>query len=241
MAAGVLHKTDCVRTARSTDRFALAAWAGFILRRAEQLRPQGEFQLGDWKEDRLRELRSLSRFDVGPRLAVQFLSERGVVVVIEPHLKRTRLDGAAMLRSDGTPVIGLTVRHDRADNFWFTLFHELMHILLHLRSENARDIGHSLYIDDLDVAPDVSPLEKQADTAAREALLPNADWQDSAARFAVAPATVEQLARQVGVSEAIVAGRVRFERRNYRLLSSMVGAGEVRSLFPDVEWPAEAH
>ncbi len=100
VATGVLHKTDCVRTARSSDRFALAAWAGQVLRRAEILKPRGEFTLADWDVERFRELRGLSRYDVGPRLAVQFLSDHGIVVVVEPHLKRTRLDGAAMLRTD---------------------------------------------------------------------------------------------------------------------------------------------
>src|SRR2546425_10098720 len=170
MVSGVLHKTDCVRTARTSDRFALAAWAAQVRRRAEQTKPSGEFRSADWDSERLRELRSLSRYDVGPRLAVQFLSERGVIVIIERHLKRTRLDGAAMLRADGTPVIGLTLRHDRLDNFWFTLFHELMHVLHHLTSGHAV-AADSYFIDDLDVPPDAYPLEKEADSAAREALL----------------------------------------------------------------------
>lgn len=239
MVTAVLHKTDCVRTARTSDRFALAAWAAQVRRRAEQTKPPAEFHAADWVTDRLRELRSLSRYDVGPRLAVQFLSERGVIIIIEPHLKRTRLDGAAMLRADGTPVIGLTLRHDRLDNFWFTLFHELMHVLLHLKSDKPHAFSYSCFIDDLDVAPDALAAEKEADLAAREALLPKADYEDSAVRFVVAPATVTQLAHQVGIADAIVAGRVRYERSNYRLLSSMVGSGQVQSLFPGVKWPAE--
>jgi HTH-type transcriptional regulator/antitoxin HigA len=238
IATGVLHKTDSVRTARSSDRFALAAWAAQVLRRAEDLKPRGDFTLADWDVERFRELRGLSRYDVGPRLAIQFLADHGIIVVIEPHLKRTRLDGAAMLRADGTPVIGLTVRHDRLDNFWFTLFHELMHVLLHLKANVPPAEGHSLYLDDLDVQRDISPLETEADSAAREALLPNSFWEMSAVHFVVAPATVTQLARQVGISDAVVAGRVRYERNNYRLLSSMIGAGKVQMLFDDVDWSA---
>lgn len=240
MAVGVLHKTDYVRASRSSDRFALAAWAGYVRRCSEQTRPLGTFSPGEWGADRLRELRSLSRYEEGPRLAVQFLVEHGVVVIIAPHLKRTRLDGAAMLREDGTPVIGLTLRHDRLDNFWFTLFHELMHVLLHLRASRPPVSEKSLFIDDLDVAPDASPAETEADAAAREALLPRVHWESSAVRYAVAPATVTQLARAVGVGDAIVAGRVRYERRNYRLLSSMIGPGRVRSLFPRIAWPSES-
>ena len=232
----MLHKTDHVRTAASSDRFALAALAGYVHQAADDVVVKGTFDPTAWGADRLRELRSLSQYDVGPRLATQFLSDRGIAVVIAPHLQRTRLDGAAMLRTDGTPVIALTLRHDRVDNFWFTLFHELMHVLLHLFNNDAKHTTQRFFLDDLDVAADTSAIEKEADDAAREALVPTASWNRSAVRFAIAPATVTQLANELGVSSAIVAGRVRFERRNYRLLTGMVGAGHVRSNFPDVKW-----
>src|SRR5258708_7952902 len=41
-----------------------------------------------------------------------------------PPLPGTFLDGAAMVSASGVPVVGLTLRHDRIDNFWFTLLHE---------------------------------------------------------------------------------------------------------------------
>lgn len=236
MMQTVLTKTDHVRTAASTDRYALAAWACHVRARAEHVELPRTFSLDDWNEDGLRTLRSLSRFDVGPRLAVQYLEERGIVVDLVPHLPRTRLDGAAMLRSDGAPVIALTIRHDRVDNFWFTLFHELMHVLLHLRSSNASALHGSGFFDDLDVSNKVSVLEKEADEAARDALIPSEAWEKSAVRFAAVPATVAQLARDVGVSEAIVAGRVRKETENFRVLSAYIGAGMVRQQFPEVTW-----
>jgi HTH-type transcriptional regulator/antitoxin HigA len=142
-----------------------------------------------------------------------------------------------MLRNDGTPIIGLTLRHDRVDNFWFTLFHELMHVLQHLSSGGS---GESYFIDDLDVPPDSYPLERDADSLAREALVPKADFEMSAANFVVAPATVGQLAQQLGIADAIVAGRVRYERRNYRLLSSMIGMGKIRHLFPEADYSNES-
>lgn len=239
LALGVLHKTDHVRTARTSDRFALAAWAGYVRRGADSVKLASEFHHEEWGTERLRELRSLSRYDVGPRLAVQFLRDRGIVVLIVPHLKRTRLDGAAMLRGDGAPVIGLTLRRDRVDNFWFTLFHELMHVLWHLRPSGVGQGAQSLYLDDLDVAPDTSEVEQEADDRAREALVPGAAWNASAVKYAIAPATVSQLAREVGVADAIVAGRVRHEKKNYRLLSAMVGHGYVRPLFENVVWSDE--
>jgi len=63
-----------------------------------------------------------------PHLAIQFLARHGIVLVIAPHLTNTYLDGAAMRLDDGAPVIGLSVRYDRLDNFWFCLLHELAHV-----------------------------------------------------------------------------------------------------------------
>lgn len=234
---GALQKTDHVRTASRVDRYALTAWTAYVLRRAERVEPHRDFEPDDWDDRAFRDLRSLSRYDVGPRLAVQFLEDRGIIVDVVPHLPKTRLDGAAMLREDGAPVIALTLRHDRLDNFWFTLFHELMHVVYHLASNSGDENGrHGPFLDDLDVTTAISEVEEEADSRAREALVPQRLWDSSAARFVVAPLTVAELARDAGVSEAIVAGRVRHERRNYRLLTQMVGSGRVRAQFPEVNW-----
>jgi HTH-type transcriptional regulator/antitoxin HigA len=195
-----------------------------------------EYRPSDWTAVGFQELRNLSRYDVGPRLAIQHLEDRGIIVDIVPHLPRTRLDGAAMLRGDGTPVIALTLRHDRLDNFWFTLFHEVMHVVLHLRGKRGEGTTSFAFFDDLDVKTELGTVESEADQAAREALVPSAMWESSAVKYAIAPATVVQLAVEVGVSEAVVAGRVRFEKNNYRLLASMIGSGQVRALFPEVTW-----
>lgn len=47
-------------------------------------------------------------------------------------MKGTLLDGAALKDVDGQPIIGMTLRHDRLDNFWFTLLHELAHLWKHV-------------------------------------------------------------------------------------------------------------
>ena len=75
-----------------------------------------------------RRVAQLSAMPCGPDLARQELTEAGVHLVCLPHLQRTHLDGAAMLLPDGTPVIGVTLRYDRIDNFWFCLCHELAHV-----------------------------------------------------------------------------------------------------------------
>lgn len=58
----------------------------------------------------------LSVYPDGPVRAVNALREKGIRVVTMPHLRSTYLDGAVFLL-DGKPVIGLTLRYDRLDNF----------------------------------------------------------------------------------------------------------------------------
>ena len=141
---------------------------------------------------------------------------------------------AALLTAQGTPVVALTIRHDRLDNFWFTLLHECAHVVRHLAGSSAARTQE--YFDDLDVEGATDPREREADTFARESLVPSAQWQASAVAFAPSADAAVALADEVGVSPAVVAGRVRHEKRNFRLLGPLVGAGKVRRLFPEVRF-----
>jgi HTH-type transcriptional regulator/antitoxin HigA len=165
----------------------------------------------------------------GPRHAKEFLAKHGVPLIVVPHLPRTHLDGAALRLSDGRPVIGLTLRFDCVDKFWFCLLHELAHVGRHM------DAGEGVvFVDDLTrreiEGGREDPKETQADEWAEEALVPQAIWETSAVRHSPAPMAVINLARALQVHPAIIAGKVRHEHRNYRMLSHFVGTGEVRRL-----------
>jgi HTH-type transcriptional regulator / antitoxin HigA len=75
-----------------------------------------------------RALRKLAAFPIEARKTGRVLAEHGIRFVIVEHLSGTKIDGATMWLSDDAPVIGMSVRYDRIDNFWFTLFHELSHV-----------------------------------------------------------------------------------------------------------------
>lgn len=235
--AGALYRrTSHVRTGRAMDRFALVAWTARILLRTQAEKGMPAFHRERLDSTFLRNLASLSREENGPRIAIEMLWRNGVLVIIEPHLPKTWLDGAALLTASGRPVVGLTLRHDRVDNYWFTLFHELMHVLLHLGQEVDSGLALAGFYDDLDAESTADPRETEADAAARQALVPAAAWEASAVRFLPSPEAVIMLADTLGVSPAIVAGCVRHERNSYRLLAKLVGHGEVRRLFPEVKW-----
>ena len=150
-----------------------------------------------------------------------------IPLVVVQHLPKTYLDGAALKLADGTPVIGLTLRYDRVDNFWFCLLHELAHVGRHM----DRD-GDTSFIDYLTLrnmeGGRRDPKEAQADEWAEEALVPHEIWETSEAKRSPTPMSVVNLSKALQVHPAIVAGKVRYEQRNYRLLSHFVGTGEIR-------------
>jgi len=65
----------------------------------------------------------------------------GIHFVIVPHLSKTYLDGAAFYLAEH-PVIALTLRYDRIDSFWFTLMHELGHIVAGHQGSYLDDLGN---------------------------------------------------------------------------------------------------
>lgn len=190
------------------------------------------FEKAALNEELIRYVVHLSWLPDGPRAAINFLADRGIVVVIEPHLPSTHLDGAAMLSSRGTPVIGLTLREDRLDNFWFTLTHELIHAWKHLDASQCRAI-----IDEtIELAGEDEGIEKEANDLAAEILIPRAKWRRSQAFLHPTLESIQSLAAQLQIHAAIVAGRIRNERKDFALFSKLIGYGQMRTHFPEVQW-----
>jgi|TARA_R110001592_G_scaffold50319_14_gene155838 HTH-type transcriptional regulator/antitoxin HigA len=224
------RKTTGGRRNAKTNPYALQAWCLQVLADARSTELASSYAEGTVTIDFLRELAKLSVFNEGPRLAREYLNRYGIVLVIERHLPKTYLDGAAMRTIEGTPVIGMTLRYDRIDNFWFCLLHELAHVGRHMSGN-----GEELFVDDLSLRErdhaDDDVKETEADTWAQDALIPPDLWEGHPASTHPTTSNVISLARQAGVHPAIVAGRVRYEHHNYRLLSQFVGSDEVRRHF----------
>lgn len=97
-----------------------------------------------------------SRDAGGPQAFIDKLREAGIKFFVLSHLEKTYLDGASF-NSDDNPVIVYTARYDRQDNFWWTIGHELAHVILHLTTGNA------CFLDDLDDRENINKQEKEAD------------------------------------------------------------------------------
>ena len=213
-----------VRSDKEMDKDALTVWCAHVLARArEEQLPM--YEPGTVSKTFCRELAHLSYLPNGPLLAKEFLNRSGIHLITERHLPRTYVDGVTLRTESGSPIIALSLRYDRLDNFWFTLCHELAHISLHLGKDQQE-----AFVDDLE-AVGKSGQERQADEFAADALVPAGKWKQSGLSANWSANTIIGFAKKLRIHPAIVAGRIRREQKNHQILWQLVGKGEVRRCF----------
>jgi HTH-type transcriptional regulator/antitoxin HigA len=219
--ATALHRKK-VRAGNVPNEFALLAWQARVLHIAHRLHNENAIKPFELNDTWLTDLTRLTQRKDGPRQARELLAEKGIALVIERHLPGTYLDGAAMLSSNGLPVIALTLRYDRLDNFWFVLFHELGHVFLHLMQGLRFDFF------DEEEGDKADRIELEADDFALNTLIPPASWDQCLSRFVLTEEAVLTDAENLGIDASIIAGRIRKERNDFTLLTRLVGQDAVR-------------
>lgn len=136
----------------------------------------------------------------------ELCAEAGVALVLVPELPGTHVSGFTRWLSPTKALIQQSLRHKRDDHLWFTLFHEAAHLLLHGKKEKFLEFQGR---DD--------PKETEANAWAADFLIPPANWR-SFTQAHPAPYTEPALiglARHLGVSRGVVAGRVQRETRSF--------------------------
>ena len=218
------RKTNSTRLNNNLNYFALYAWFLHLLSAADKVKVSREYDADMINSKFISSLVGLSILDNGPKLAQEYLLKHGIILEIVHHYKKTYLDGAAYITPEGQPIIGLTLRYDRLDNFWFNLLHETAHIKKHLSNGN-------FIADDMSLRGSRSDAkeEKEADKFAEEALIPadfGFDKQDS-----ISQSDVIKYSQNHNIHPAIIAGRIQYLKNNYRLFSNLIGRGEVTKSF----------
>lgn len=222
------HKT--IRSKSKLDSYALLAWESRILHLAQNIQEHKQYRPNILTSEWVDKLRKLSAQTDGPIQARAMLQNAGIILIVEPHLPNTYLDGAALLLNGITPVIAMTLRYDRLDNFWYVLFHELAHVIKHLK----KDILENIF-DDLDEET-TDKIELEADKWALDALISSKEWSTALPRFIQSEDVVQSFASEIGIHPAIIAGRIRNESKNYIILNDLIGQNEVRKQFPEVSF-----
>ncbi|GJD39927.1 XRE family transcriptional regulator [Methylobacterium bullatum] len=207
-----------------SDDLLLVAWRARVTRIAEEMLAKQQSEYNPLDISWLLELVRLSRHASGPARARQLLHSKGILLIVERQIPGMKVDGAAFL-VNGVPVIGLTLRRDALDNFWFTLLHEVAHVILHYRA--GLNIG---FFDDAEAA-DIDEVEREANDFASNMLIPDEKWKRSPARITKSAAVIEKFAQELEIHPAIVYGRIRKERNDYTIFSSAIGSNQVRKHF----------
>ena len=191
-----LSKIACRRLAETEKgNLALLAWAQKAKLEARAI----ETSLIDLKtlKEKLPEIRSMTAMnpaDFCPKL-IEMLSGCGIALVFLPHIGGSFLHGATF-RDGNKIVVGLTVRGKDADKFWFSLFHELGHILL----------GH---INQSDGTTDED--EEAADNFAKETLIPTVEFNAFTSLNDFSKTSICSFAQKQNILCGIVVGRLQKE------------------------------
>ena len=137
----------------------------------------------------------------------RILAESGVRLVFVEPMAGLKLDGACFWLEGNSPVIGMTLRYDRIDNFWFVLRHEIEHVL----REDGK--AEELAVIDIDVGDDKAGLpqsEVLANMAGADFCVPTDQFENFVAR--VHPYFSEQkvllFAQRINVHPGLVVGQL---------------------------------
>lgn len=192
--------------------YALAAW----LRKGE-LEARGLEKVTDvrpFNADKLKallpQLRALTLKDPEVFLpeAQRLLAGCGVLHVVLRHLPKTYAHGATFWLTPTKVVVQVSDRMKWADIFWFSLFHELGHVLLHGKRNTI------VTFDKKDVYRDENSLklEGEADNFASNALIPYDEYLDFISRGNFSALRVKAFAKRIGIAPGIIVGRLQHER-----------------------------
>ena len=125
------------------------------------------------------------------------LNASGVKFFVLSHLQKTYLDGASFYDEEN-PVIVYSGRYNRTDHFWFTVAHEIAHILLHLSKDKY-------FLDNLETIE--TDVEREADSSAVKMLLVEdiLNCFEGRMRY-ISETQVEECRDQLQVDPAIIVG-----------------------------------
>jgi len=149
------------------------------------------------------------------RKAPKLFAEYGIRLVFVEALKGSKIDGVCFWLDDKTPVIGMSLRFDRMDNFWFVLRHELEHVMQ----------GHGKNSPHFDIDDGTSKIDAE-EIAANEAASNFCVLTSKVDSFIARKAPLFQerdflgFARIAGVHPCIVAGQIRHKTERYELFNA---------------------
>ena len=150
------------------------------------------------------------------RHAPRILAEAGIRYVLVESLPSAKIDGVCCWLDGASPVIGMSLRFDRIDNFWWVLRHELEHVI--------RGHGREAAMIDFDMEgaeQDTPEEELQANEAAREFCVPKKEMDSFIARKQplFSEKSILGFAGKLNLHPGLVAGQLRHRTKRWDLFA----------------------
>ena len=198
------------------DNYTLAAWL-----RLGDIKAQTTVVSAFNKKallERLNEIKSLSMAKKEEYLPIleKILAECGIVLAYAPYLENTHIQAATKWITPDKALIMIATSSGKDEGkFWFNLFHEIGHLILHSKKEFHIDLDDSILIES----------EKEADNFAQEMLI--SDFNSVIKDLFINPDSLNEeitkIAKNKGISPAILAGRITHELKdsNKKIYSMM--------------------
>lgn len=150
----------------------------------------------------LREL-TIGNIEENYRTLIDKLASVGVVLVLLPHLANSGINGVTKWISKDKVIVGLNDKRKYADIFWFSLFHELGHVL--------QGKTKTTYIDG-PIFTDKQLMEEDADVFARNTLIPEDRYKWFIRNKTLSNISIYSLASELKVSPGIIVGRLQHDK-----------------------------
>lgn len=139
-----------------------------------------------------------------PRLR-EIFSDCGIAFVLLPYLKNSGINGAVKWINQDRVVLAMNDRRLNADTFWFSLFHEIKHVL----QQKTKTVFVSSSKQEMKAMDE--KLEEEADIFAQNTLIPICDYRQFAPSRYTSDAEIIAFAKKIGIHPGVVAGRLQHD------------------------------
>lgn len=144
------------------------------------------------------------------------LLDRGIYLILEEAKSGTKVDGVSLL-VNGKPVVALSLRLKSLDSFWFTLLHELSHVILHFENLQEPIID---YFDEENLSSyGTDKIEDQANKLARDTMIPKYFWRSF--QTIRNESELKSFSELHNIHPSIIAGRLSFENNEWSKYASL--------------------
>ncbi len=131
----------------------------------------------------------------------KLLKDSGVSLILEPHLPNTYVNGVSYNLSPDKAIIMISDRGKKDDILWFTLFHEIAHLIKHSKKEIYVDYENG----------EKTNSEREADEYARNILIPDNVLKKFVMNNKINEKTIIEFSKTNNISPGIVVGRMQKE------------------------------